>query len=389
MGSLCGTNGVEILPVPRPDPVRWLLSIVLAWLGLACSRPGSEPAKTNAEGQVEPVAPRSSSPAPVDAAPPPNPAVPPSPETHEGASRADASGGSPEAPAGVEPTPPGRVATPTFTRALAAVRDYPRLHPLAYGHLLLSVGPQIYVVEPGKALIEDPLLLAGLPTPLCPVDGKGQDWLWDLDVTGRWPDATFASIWVAAPPNAPPVARRTFRRRDGVFAPLLLGGDEWLFYYVEGRPYVDGSILSLRRYQALPPKGVHMSECTEDHASMVRKCDARFAAVRRKAESSKPLVVTRGLPKGPDLSGLLGQGPPPLETFDSLPSGHVFAATSERPARMLVVSPGRASLVSLPGPTDDLRLHQVRAYASDRVFAAGGTGDPNSEPIPRLYRYDG
>ena len=364
----------------RPDPARWLLVVALAWPGLTCTWFGPE--KSEEEGQAAPAT-AERSPSKEDPSPAtPSPAVEPSPEANE----VDPSAKAAE-PSGAEPTPPGRPATPTFTRALAAVREYPRLHPLAYGHLLLSVGPQIYVVEPGKALIEDPLLLAGLPTPLCPLDGAIENWLWDLGITGRWPDAIFASIWVAAPPNAPPVARRTFRRRDGVFAPLTLGGGEFLFYYVEGRPYVDGSILSLRRYQALPPKGIRMSDCNEDPT--YRKCDARFDAVRRKAESSKPLVVTRGLPKGPDLAGLLGRRPPLLATFDSLPSGHVFAATDERTARMLMVSPGRASLVALPGSTDALRLHQVKAYAPDRVFAAGGTGGRSSDPTPRLYRYDG
>jgi hypothetical protein len=301
----------------------------------------------------------------------------------------------PEAKAPVQPTLPTDPAlvpkittpgVPTLARALKSERAW--LHPLADGGLLVSVGPQIYTVDAHGALVHDPSLLAGLPAPYdADETGAPLDWYWELDITGRWPDGVFASYWIAVPPNIPYVVRPTYRLRDGRFEPMKLGDSEASFYYVDARPYVDGSVLSLKRYQALPPKG-RLSDCFEDGGTPL--CNKRLAAVERKALASRQLVVTRGLPKGPDLAKALGSDPPLFSCFDSLPSGHVFAATHEERARMVVASPSGAKLMALPGAAgEQLRIHVVRAYAEDLAFAAGGEGPwPNTDAV-KLFRWDG
>jgi len=325
----------------------------------------SEP-KSEAKPEAKPAGKPEAKPKP-EPAPPPNPAEPAEP---------------------AEPAKPATPGMPTFHRALEGER--PWLHPMADGGLLVSVGPQIYVVDASGALTYDPSLLAGLPYPLSADDaGEPQSWHWDLDVTGRWPDLVLASYWVAEPPRTDYVVRATFKLRDGRFEPMALGGSDHAFYYVDARPYVDGSILALKRVQAKPPKGLNLSDCNEDDASVVRRCEAHFAAVRRKTASGKQLVVVRGLPQGPDLAKALGRRPPTLAYFDSLGSGHVFAATTETRARMLVVTPSEARLMALPGGSSEpLRISLVRAYAEDLAFAAGTQGEW-SDGVVKLFRWDG
>jgi len=376
----------------RTLPRLWLASLFLHLS--ACNQLGLGSEEQPSDGPTPAASPAASAEVPTNAdaddGRPASAAEPTAPTEAEPTAAAPGSSaasgdGTPSATAGA--AAPASASPPRLVRVLAGKK--PRLHPLADGTLLLSIGPQIYVVESGKPLVEDPALRAGLPYPLSERDGVPSQWLWDLDVTGRWPDAVFASIWLAAPPNTEAVARPSFRRRDGRFSPLSLGGRTHRFYYVDGRPYVDGSILSLRRFQPLPPPGVQMGECHEDDPPKVRKCDARFAEVERIATTSKPLVVTRGLPKGPDLEALLGVPPPPLAEFDALGSGHVFAATQERRARMLVVTPRDATLHDLPGASKWLRIRAIRALAPNLVFVAGNSDDPFMESKPRLYRYDG
>lgn len=294
-----------------------------------------------------------------------------------------------------EPTRPGEAAKPSgatkpsFHRALAA--DRPQLHALADGTVLASVGPQIFRVNEHGVLVPEPSLLEGMPPALSAgAGGEPYDWRWDIDVTGRWPDELFVSYWVAPPPNVPYVVRPTLRRRDGRFERMPLGADDHGVYYVDARPYVEGSLLSLVRHQALPPPGVGLTECHEDDAATLRKCEARFAAVRKKAESSKQLVVTRGEPQGPDLEALLGAERVLLHVFDSLPSGHVLAATDEERARMIVMTPTGGEVMALPGkPGEPLRIHAVRLVAADLAFAAGGEGREHDVLAPKLFRFDG
>ncbi|MEM6989982.1 MAG: hypothetical protein AAF721_05780 [Myxococcota bacterium] len=324
-----------------------------------------------AEAKVAPAAPAPETPA--------APAAPPAPAPLAASDDEPA-----ETPTAEDPP-----AAPTFTRALAG--EDAQVFTMADGGVILTAGPQLYVVAPDHTIESDPKLLAGLPSPFdAEKDGSPTMWFWGLQVNGRWPDGAFVSYYVAPAPRVDTPPRPTFRWRDDRWDLVERAGPGVSSYYADARPWIDGSVLSLRRFQLGFPDALFITDWEDASEKLTRKHEAYVKKLRAKIAKTKQLVVTRGLPKGPDLEAMLGAMPPALAAFDSLSTGEIFASTAEDRARILIVSPAGSATLTEPTvtPADGLRLRMIRALAPDRVLAAGGAVH-GGDDRPVLLAYDG
>lgn len=269
------------------------------------------------------------------------------------------------------------------------------LHPMADGGLVVSVGPQLYIVGKGGTLTEDPALLAGLPAPFDrEKDGTAMRWGWKVDVSGRWPDAAFLSYHVAPAPRVDAPPRVTFRwkqdrwERTDLGARFDEGGMSW--FYEEGRPWIEGSVLSLRRHQISYGDAAFVSEWESVEPARARRHERQTKAATKEIAGSKQLVVTRGLPKGPDLAAMMTKTPPPLRTFDSLPTGEIYAATAEEQGMLLAVLEGRVleHPVPLPPAAASVDLRDVFAVSPEHVLVVGGYRHYD-ELRPLVAQWDG
>ena len=310
--------------------------------------------------------------APVAAAPRD---VPPSPAGEAGEEVADDAVTSPTGELGEEPDapPPERTEGLEIGLRLAARRaGTMALHPLVDGTLLLAAGAEVVVAARDGPLVREPRFLAGLVDP----GGIADSWQ-PAVLGGRWPDEVYlvdASRFGAA--EAPPLV---YRLRPTAWEPLANVDDLVCWEYLGFAPWVDGTLLTRRRWRPVHPACCDEEPDRETELEAARRTPRTFEVVAGHTEQPPPQLSDWK-----------------LDAFDAAPSGEVVATSGET---LLVWEPGRQQPTVQPAPAlepGDLERYGpglgVRVVSARRAWVFGGRSFRTDEVLTGrgyLAGYDG